>query len=75
MTVKAESGYDPRFGPGDKARSEDKREIVIEDVMVSAKDGEVYYHYYETTGGSDQTFEAKKIDRDFALEERAEDRE
>lgn len=75
MVVNAEAEYDPRFGKNDKVKNEARDEAIIEDVMVSAVDGTVYYYFYDVTNGGQQTREAEKMDRVYALDERADERE
>lgn len=73
--MNAEGDYDPRFGPNDKVKDEYGAEMVIEAVMISATDGGVYYRCYNVTGVGTMLRKAEKVDRNYALDERADERE
>lgn len=75
MTLTAEANYDPRFGKNDRLKNEAGEEAMVEDVMVSSVDGTPYYYFYDLTNGGQHTREAKKMDRAYALDKRADERE
>lgn len=71
MRLPGDTEYDPRFDIGDEIRKTPGVVWVVEDVMVSAGDHEVYYYLVSDDGPEQTTFFAQKVDNDwqYAVEE------